>query len=166
MTPHTPDAFVPQTGDAAPDFSLVNGSGEPRSLADYAGKWLVLYFYPKASTPGCTREAQGFTTLLPDFAACNASVAGVSPDSCKAITNFIIKQTLGVELLSDPERTAANAYGVYRLKRNYGKESMGIVRSTFVIDPKGIVRHVFSPVAKVDGHMQAVLDTVKSLAGS
>ncbi|MFV0347787.1 MAG: peroxiredoxin [Halodesulfovibrio sp.] len=163
MAPHTPDSFVPAPGDRAPAFNLVNAAGEPRPLSHYAGKWLVLYFYPKASTPGCTREAQGFTTLLPDFEACNATVVGMSPDSCKAITGFIVKQQLGVELLSDPDRTAAQSYGVYQLKKNYGKESMGIVRSTFIIDPQGMIRKVFSPVKKVDTHMQEVLDAVRSL---
>lgn len=163
MNQHSSEHATPLPGEAAPDFALVNSNGDARSLAEYHGKWLVLYFYPKASTPGCSREAQGFTALLPDFAACNAVVVGMSPDSCKAITNFIVKMTLGVELLSDPERQAANAYGVYRLKKNYGKESMGIVRSTFIIDPQGIVRQVFSPVPKVDPHMQQVLDAVRAL---
>lgn len=164
MNPHTPDNGIPQIADRAPDFALENSNGEARSLSNYTGKWLVLYFYPKASTPGCTREAQGFTTLLPDFAKCNATVVGLSPDSCKAITNFIIKQVLGVELLSDPERSAAKAYGVYQMKKNYGKESMGIVRSTFIIDPSGTIRKVFSPVPKVDEHMQAVLEAVRELS--
>ncbi|UZP65867.1 peroxiredoxin [Desulfovibrio mangrovi] len=163
MTAQTQDHKTPQPGDKAPLFDLVNANGEARPLSCYAGTWLVLYFYPKASTPGCTREAQGFTSLLPDFAACNATVVGVSPDSCKAITGFISKQQLGVELLSDPERSAAKAYGVYQLKKNYGKESMGIVRSTFIIDPKGVIRQVFSPVKKVDTHMQEALEAVRSL---
>ncbi len=158
-----PASGVPQPGASAPNFALVTNTEEPRSLESYAGKWLVLYFYPKASTPGCTREAQSFTFLLPEFARHNAVVVGLSPDSCKAIANFIVKQSLTVELLSDPDRTAANAYGVYRMKKNYGKEAMGIVRSTFIIDPQGVVRHVFSPVPKVDGHAQAVLDVVRVL---
>lgn len=151
------------TGKAAPDFRLTDASGASRALADFAGTWLVLYFYPKASTPGCTREARDFTCMLPDFAATGAAVAGVSPDSPKAIGNFTLKQDLGVVLLSDPDRAVAKAYGAFGTKMMYGKAVTGIVRSTFLIGPEGTVRAAWSPV-KVDGHAQAVLDELRRLA--
>ncbi|MEG6504496.1 peroxiredoxin [Nitratidesulfovibrio sp. 1201_IL3209] len=151
------------SGKAAPGFRLADASGAPRALADFAGKWLVLYFYPKASTPGCTREARDFTCMLSDFAAAGAAVAGVSPDSPKALGNFTLKQELGVTLLSDPDRAVARAYGAFGTKMMYGKAVTGIVRSTFLIGPDGMVRAVWSPV-KVDGHAQAVLDEVRRLS--
>ncbi|MBZ2171034.1 peroxiredoxin [Nitratidesulfovibrio sp. SRB-5] len=152
------------SGKAAPDFRLADASGASRGLSDFAGTWLVLYFYPKASTPGCTREARDFTCMLPDFAAAGAAVVGVSPDSPKAIGNFTLKQDLDVALLSDPDRAVAKAYGAFGTKMMYGKAVTGIVRSTFLIGPDGTVRAVWSPV-KVDGHAQAVRDELRRLAG-
>lgn len=149
-------------GGKAPDFNLADATGTYRSLADHAGHWLVLYFYPKASTPGCTREAKDFTCLLPDFSAAGARVAGVSPDSPKAIGNFTMRQELGVTLLSDPERACARAYGAFGTKLMYGKTVTGIVRSTFLIDPDGVVRAVWSPV-RLEGHAQAVLHELDKL---
>lgn len=151
---------LPQEGAPAPDFALQDKDDSVVTLNSFAGKWLVLYFYPRANTPGCTREGKEFTDLLPRFHALGCEVAGVSPDSLKALCNFATKQQLEVMLLSDKEKDCASAYGVYRMKKSYGKESMGVVRSTFLIDPQGIIRKVWSPV-KVDGHVQDVLDVLE-----
>ncbi|WP_099241040.1 thioredoxin-dependent thiol peroxidase [Synechococcus sp. BDU 130192] len=148
-------------GQAAPDFALTNAQGEARTLAAYSGKWLVFYFYPKDNTPGCTTEALDFTALVPEFTALNAVIVGVSPDSEKSHGRFIEKKELAIELLSDPDHQTAEAYGVWQLKKFMGKEYMGIVRSTFLIDPQGQVAAIWSKV-KVKGHAQAVLETLQT----
>ncbi|MFV0422192.1 peroxiredoxin [Oleidesulfovibrio sp.] len=155
-TPHS----MPQEGTLAPDFALEDKDGNVVTLKSFSGKWLVLYFYPRANTPGCTREGKEFTEMLPRFKALGCEVAGVSPDSLKALCNFAAKQELQVMLLSDKEKDCASAYGVYRMKKSYGKESMGVVRSTFLIDPQGIISRIWSPV-KLEGHVQEVLDTLE-----
>ncbi|ACA99108.1 MULTISPECIES: thioredoxin-dependent thiol peroxidase [Cyanophyceae] len=148
-------------GQAAPDFALTNAQGEARTLADYSGKWLVFYFYPKDNTPGCTTEALDFTALVPEFTALNAVIVGVSPDSEKSHGRFIEKKELAIELLSDPDHQTAGVYGVWQLKKFMGKEYMGIVRSTFLIDPQGQVAAIWSKV-KVKGHAQTVLETLQT----
>jgi peroxiredoxin Q/BCP len=158
-------AGMPAEGSPAPDFALADKDGTTHTLQSFNGRWLVLYFYPRANTPGCTPEGKDFTDLLPRFEALGCTVAGVSPDSLKSLCNFAQKQELAVTLLSDKEKDAASAYGVYRMKKSYGKESPGIVRSTFLIDPAGILRRVWSPVT-VDGHAAAVLDALELLADS
>ncbi|MBV5261163.1 thioredoxin-dependent thiol peroxidase [Synechococcus moorigangaii CMS01] len=147
-------------GQPAPDFALKNAQGETRTLADYGGNWLVFYFYPKDNTPGCTTEALDFTALAPEFAAHNAVIVGVSPDSEKSHGRFIEKKELTIELLSDPDHQAAETYGVWQLKKFMGKEYMGIVRSTFLINPQGEIAAVWSKV-KVKDHAQTVLATLK-----
>ncbi|BAW96510.1 bacterioferritin comigratory protein [[Synechococcus] sp. NIES-970] len=147
-------------GQVAPDFALKNAQGETRTLKDYGGQWLVFYFYPKDNTPGCTTEALDFTTLAPEFAALSAVIVGVSPDSEKSHSRFIEKKELAIELLSDPDHQTAEAYGVWQLKKFMGKEYMGIVRSTFLIDPAGNIAALWSKV-KVKDHAQAVLATLK-----
>ncbi len=119
------------------------------------------YFYPKDNTPGCTTEALDFTALVPEFTALNAVIVGVSPDSEKSHGRFIEKKELTIELLSDPDHQTAEAYGVWQLKKFMGKEYMGIVRSTFLIDPQGQVAAIWSKV-KVKGHAQMVLETLKT----
>lgn len=145
-----------------PDFSLPDQEGSSRSLGDYAGKWLVVYFYPKDNTSACTLEAQTFSSLLSEFTASGASVVGVSPDSVKSHAGFQAKKDLSVTLLSDPEHALLNAAGVWQKKKLYGKEHMGVVRSTFLVDPQGIVREVWTKV-KVPGHVETVLEKLREL---
>lgn len=153
---------IPTNGQAAPNFSLNNAQGEIRTLADFADRWLILYFYPKDNTPGCTTEALDFTALKPEFDQLNAAIAGVSTDSEKSHERFITKKELTIELLSDPDHQTAEAYGIWQLKKFMGKEYMGIVRSTFIIDPQGKIAHSWLKV-KVKDHAQAVLETLQSL---
>jgi len=147
----------PEPGTPAPDFTLPDAGGTLHRLADFAGRWLVLYFYPKDLTAGCTTEALEFSALVPQFAAQEAAVVGVSRDTPDTHTKFIRKNALTVLLLSDADHTAHMAYGAWRLKRTYGKETVGAVRSTFLIDPAGVLRQAWPKVAKVAGHAQAVL---------
>ena len=129
-------------------------------LADFSGRWLVLYFYPKDSTPGCTIEGLDFNALLPKFRKLGADVLGVSRDSLKSHDNFCAKQGFKFPLVSDAEGKLCEAFGVIQPKKLYGREFIGIVRSTFLIDPKSRVAQAWSPV-KVTGHAQAVLDALK-----
>jgi peroxiredoxin Q/BCP len=122
-------------GDAAIDFVLRNQDDENVRLADFKGKWLVLYFYPRDNTSGCTREACDFTGLLPDFTGIDAVVVGVSPDPPARHRNFIEKHDLKIMLLSDPEKEVMRGYGAVGMKKNYGREYEGVVRSTFIISP-------------------------------
>ncbi|TLX20830.1 peroxiredoxin [Thermomonas fusca] len=149
------------TGDRIPDLPLALASDRPATLADYAGQWLVLYFYPKDSTPGCTTEGLDFNGLLPEFKRANAVVLGASKDSLKAHRNFCAKQGFRFDLISDPDGTLCEAFGVIQPKKLYGREYVGIVRSTFLIDPAGVVRQKWQPV-KVPGHARAVLDALKA----
>jgi thioredoxin-dependent peroxiredoxin len=148
-------------GKKAPPFSLNNQNSQKRSLKEYSGSWLVLYFYPKDNTPGCTMEGRDFTALKADFEKLGATVVGVSPDTESKHCSFIEKQELSVELLADPDHVALEKYGVWQLKKNYGREYMGVVRSTFLIDPAGVVKKVWSSV-KVKGHAAEVLETIQS----
>ena len=129
-------------------------------LAADGGQWLVLYFYPKDSTPGCTTEGIDFNALLPKFRKLGADVLGVSRDSLKSHQNFCAKQGFKFELVSDAEEALCNAFGVIKPKKLYGREYVGIERSTFLIDPDGVVREAWRKV-KVPGHADAVLDTLK-----
>lgn len=154
---------MPETRIA--DFSLLATSGLDFALsrqAGKAGKALVLYFYPKDSTPGCTTEAQEFRDLHPDFVAAGAEVFGISRDSIKSHENFKAKQHLPFELLSDPDEIACQQFAVIKQKKMYGKEVRGIERSTFVIDQSGKLRREWRGV-KVPGHAAEVLEFVKSL---
>ncbi|MCB2213297.1 thioredoxin-dependent thiol peroxidase [bacterium] len=149
-------------GDKAPDFTLKNADDQDISLNDLKGKWTVLYFYPKDNTSGCTKEACGFTEALPQFQGLDAQIFGVSPDSTKSHRNFREKYDLNIGLLSDPEKEMIQAYGAWGEKKNYGKIYMGLVRSTFLIDPDGVVQHVWSNV-RVDGHVEKVRDRLEEL---
>ena len=131
------------------------------TLADYAGKWLVLYFYPKDSTPGCTVEGNDFNALLPRFRKLGAEVLGVSRDSLKSHANFCAKQGFDFPLVSDAESKLCDAFGVIHPKKLYGREFIGIERSTFLVDPEGVVRAAWRKV-KVPGHAADVLDTLKT----
>jgi peroxiredoxin Q/BCP len=147
-------------GAAAPDFELETSDG-PVRLSDFAGKTLVLYFYPKDDTAGCTREAQDFTALAPEFAKAGAAVLGVSKDSVKSHQKFAAKYELGVILGSDPEGAVIERYGSWGEKSLYGRKYMGIDRSTFLIRDGRLVR-IWRKV-KVPNHAQQVLDAVKAL---
>ena len=149
------------TGDRIPDLPLALSGGTAARLGGYAGKWLVLYFYPKDSTPGCTTEGQDFNALLPEFERAGAVVLGVSKDSLKSHQNFCAKQGFKFDLVSDADEAVCNAFGVIQPKKLYGREYVGIVRSTFLIDPDGVIRQKWQPV-KVPGHAQAVLDALKA----
>jgi peroxiredoxin Q/BCP len=147
-----------------PLFTLPDQGGQTHSLADYAGRWLVIYFYPKDNTGGCTLEAKDFTCLASRLADRGAAVIGVSPDSVKSHANFASKQELGFTLLSDPEHALLTAAGVWRKKKLYGREYMGVARATALVDPKGVVRALWSNV-KVPGHAEAVLAKLTELQG-
>lgn len=148
-------------GDMAPEFSLENSDGVSISLRDFRGKNVVLYFYPKDNTPGCTTEACEFSTNYDEFIANDTVIVGVSPDSVKSHSGFIIKQNLKHILLSDINRDVAKAYGVWQVRKNYGKEYLGIVRTTFVIDKEGKIAKVYKSV-KAAGHAAKVLaDLIK-----
>lgn len=149
-------------GGDAPDLPIALAStGATARLADYAGRWLVLYFYPKDNTPGCTTEGQDFNALLPEFEKCGASVLGVSRDSIKTHQNFRARHGFAFDLASDADETLCRAFGVIREKTMYGRKAMGIQRSTFLIDPAGIIAQSWRPV-RVPGHAQAVLDALKA----
>lgn len=151
---------IPQLGQKAPDFKARNQNGNWVTLADFQSHWLVLYFYPKDDTPGCTVEAKDFTEYEKEFSALGANILGVSPDSEKSHCRFIQKHNLSIQLLSDPEHQVCETYNVWRLKKFMGKEYMGVVRSTFLIDPDGNLTYVWSKV-KTKGHAQAVLEKLR-----
>ena len=152
-----------RNGDPAPQFSLEDTEKNEVSLSDYAGKWLVLYFYPKDNTSGCTAEAIDFTARIKDFEQLNAVILGISPDSCKSHQNFTHKHSLKVNLLSDPDKEMLKDYGVWQKKKMYGREYMGVVRTTVLIDPEGKVAEIWHKV-KVKGHAEAVLKKLSELS--
>lgn len=145
-----------EAGAQAPGFTLPDGEGGCVSLADFAGKRVVLYFYPKDNTPGCTRQACAFAGAFEEFRQLGAVVIGISKDSAASHKRFAEKHGLPFLLLSDPELTAIQAYGVWQEKKNYGKVSMGVVRSTFIIDENGMVEKVM-PKVKPDANAGDVL---------
>ena len=152
-----------KVGESAPTFTALDRDGKSTSLQDFQDRWLVLYFYPKDDTPGCTTEAIDFTANLAQFQALNAVVVGISPDSIAAHSKFINKHNLQIVLLSDPEHQIAESYGVWQLKKFMGKEYMGIIRSTFLIAPDGKVQEIWSNV-RVKNHVETVLDRLKIIS--
>ena len=150
-------------GKKAPAFSLETDSGDNVSLKSFAGKFLVLYFYPRDNTPGCTREAIAFNDQLRKIKALGAEVIGVSKDSVASHCGFRDKYALKFPLASDPDLAAHKAYGAFGEKTMYGKKVKGTIRSTFVVTPDGRVGKVFSPV-KVDGHADKVIEAIKLLS--
>jgi peroxiredoxin Q/BCP len=149
-----------KVGDKAPDFTLKSDSGKKVSLSQFIGKKeVVLYFYPKDNTPGCTKEACSFRDSLSAFSNKNTEVLGVSPDSVKSHQNFIQKQNLNFTLLSDPDHEVAEAYGAWGEKSLYGKKYMGILRTTFIIGKDGKIKRVFEKV-KPEGHAEEILNTL------
>jgi len=145
-----------QAGDKAPQFSLLNAKGERINLKDFITKRVVVYFYPKDNTQGCTIEANDFSSLLKDFHNKNTVVIGISPDNQQSHEKFINKYDLNHILLSDEDKSVANKYGAYGKKMMYGKEIMGIIRSTFIIK-EGTIQEAFYNV-KVAGHAKKILD--------
>jgi thioredoxin-dependent peroxiredoxin len=148
-------------GDKVPAANLALSGGAGTRLADYRGRWLVLYFYPKDSTPGCTTEGLDFNALLDDFDALDADVVGVSRDSLRSHDNFRAKQGFRFPLASDPDEALCQAFGVIREKNMYGRKVLGVERSTFLVDPSGRIAHAWRKV-RVPGHAQAVLDALKA----
>ncbi|MFN6471264.1 MAG: thioredoxin-dependent thiol peroxidase [Nostoc sp. SerVER01] len=156
---------IPQIGQPAPDFSTPDQNDNPVTLSEFSGKWVVLYFYPKDDTPGCTTEAKDFTEFYQNFSELGAKILGVSPDSGKSHCKFISKHNLSITLLSDPEHILTEAYGAWRLKKFMGKEYMGVVRSTFLISPDRIIAYTW-PNVKTKSHAQAVLSKLRELVGT
>ena len=146
-----------KAGDKAPDFTLFDKDGKAVSLSDFAGKRAVVYFYPRDNTPGCTRQACAFAAAYDGFRGNDIAVIGISRDSVASHQKFAEKYNLPFILLSDPDLTAIQAFGVWQEKKLYGKVSMGVVRSTFVISPEGIVEKVF-PKAKPDTNAAEILE--------
>lgn len=152
----------PEVGDKAPDFSLERDDGETVTLSSYKGYNLVVYFYPRDDTPGCTKEAVGFTQAAQEFEKAGTRVLGISKDTTAKHGKFKQKHDLTIDLASDPEATAIEAYGSWVEKSMYGKTYMGIDRSTFLIDRDGIIRALWRKV-RVPGHVEAVLDASRDL---
>lgn len=149
-------------GDKAPDFSMPTDGGGTVSLSGLKGKKVVLYFYPKDDTPGCTKEACAFRDALPDFSGVDAVVIGVSRDPVKSHDKFKAKYELNFPIAADEDGKASDAYGTWVEKSMYGKKYMGMERATFVIDGQGVVRNVWRKV-KVDGHAAEVLKAVQAI---
>jgi len=148
--------------DIAPDFCLKNQDEEKICLKDFKGKNVILYFYPKDNTPGCSLEAMTFTKYKKEFEKNNTTIIGVSKDSCESHRKFIKNKNLNITLISDEDKDIQEKYGVWRLKKFMGREFIGTVRSTFLIDSKGKIRRIWDKV-KVKGHVEEVLDEVKKL---
>ncbi len=144
-----------EIGDAIPAFCLPNQDEEEICFRDIKGRWIVIYFYPKDNTPGCTTEACDFTKALPDFTALEAIVLGVSPDSPKKHRNFIEKKDLKITLLADEDKSLCKSFGMWQLKKFMGREYMGVVRSTFLIAPDGTLAYKWEKV-RVKGHVDEV----------
>jgi thioredoxin-dependent peroxiredoxin len=151
-----------ESGSKAPDFELSDQDGNKVSLKSKRGKNIILYFYPKDDTPGCTKEACNFRDELPDFQNLNAEVLGISADTVDSHKKFAQKYRLNFPLLSDSDKKVVNEYGVWREKNMYGKKIMGIERTTFIIDREGVIRKIFRKV-KVDNHNQEVMEALTEL---
>ncbi len=151
-----------EIGKLVPEFCLPNQDDVEICSRDLKGKWIVLYFYPRDNTPGCTTEACEFTEAEPEFDDMDAIILGVSADTTKKHRSFIEKKELGITLLSDESTTMMQEFGVWQLKKNYGKEYMGIVRTTLLINPEGIIKEIWNKV-RVKGHVKAVKERLNSL---
>lgn len=152
-----------KNGDKAPDFNLPDTKGKKTSLKEYKGKWVIVYFYPKDDTPGCTIEAKEFSDSIDDFAKLGTDVIGISADTPESHIRFSDKYGLKVKLLSDPEKKALTAYGAWGIKKMYGKEYWGIIRSTFLVNPKGEIADAWYNV-KVKGHVDDVKKRIQELS--
>lgn len=149
-----------ELGKKAPDFSLLNQDEKKISLKDFIGQKIVLYFYPKDDTSGCTKEACSFSDDMPKFSKIDAVILGVSPDSVKSHKKFSEKYKLKFDLLADEEKVVVEKYGVWKEKSMYGRKYMGVERTTFIIDENGKIKKIFNKV-KVDGHNKEVLEALK-----
>jgi len=152
---------MPQDGDKAPDFTLATESGKPLRLSSLKGKPVVLYFYPKDDTSGCTLEAKDFSRLAPEFRKAGAEVVGISPDSVESHQKFSKKYELAVRLAADTDKAVANAYGVWVEKSMYGRKYMGVERATFLVGKDGRIASSWRKV-KVPGHAEEVLAAIKA----
>ncbi len=150
-------------GEKIKDFDILLTGNKQAKLSDYLGKYLVLYFYPKASTPGCTTESCDFTELQPQFSDKNTQILGVSKDTLKRQENFKAKYNFTFDLIADESQEVCNYFGVIQEKKNYGRTYMGIVRSTFIIDPKGILIKEWRNL-RVKGHAQEVFEFIENLS--
>lgn len=146
-----------EVGQIAPNFTLNDQDNNPVTLSDLKGKKVLLYFYPRASTPGCTVQAQGLRDTKAELDNLNVVVLGVSPDTPKKLTNFVNKQELNFTLLADEEKEVCEKYNVWQLKKFMGRENMGVVRTSFLIDEEGIIEHIFNKF-KTKDHHEVVLD--------
>lgn len=151
------------SGDPTPGFCLHDQDGKEVCLGDLLGRWIVLYFYPRDNTSGCTREALDFSSAIEELRSLGAEVLGVSPDSTESHRKFKDKHGIVVLLLSDPDRRVLQAYGAWGTKKMYGKEHQGVIRSTFIIDPAGRIARIWRRV-RVKGHVDEVLGEMRSLA--
>lgn len=153
---------MPENGSKAEPFCLADSSGNEKCLGDFSGKWIILYFYPKDNTSGCTLEAIEFSSLEDEFRKHNAVVIGISPDTCESHARFIGKHNLTVILMSDPEKKILETYGAWQMKKMYGRESMGVVRSTVLISPDGTIARTWGNV-KAAGHAAKVLQALREI---
>lgn len=153
------------TGDNAPEIELESDSGEIIRLSALKGKRVIVYFYPKDDTSGCTKQAIAFTEKSPEFSKLGVHIIGVSPDDVASHVKFKSKHNLNIQLAADTQKTACEAYGVWKEKSMYGRKYMGVERSTFLIDAAGKIAHVWRKV-RVPGHVDEVLETVQSLSGN
>jgi peroxiredoxin Q/BCP len=152
-----------EKGQKAPDFSLPAVSGKTVSLKDYKGKWVIVYFYPKDNTPGCTIEAKEFTDSISEFTKLGTDILGISADTPESHIKFAKKHELKLKLLSDVEKKALVAYGAWGIKKMYGKEYWGIIRSTFLVNPEGNIARAWYNV-KVKGHVAEIKKTIEELS--
>jgi len=157
------DTFL-KVGDKVPKFLLQDPEENNRDLSSYGDGWKIVYFYPKDNTKGCTTEAIDFSENLDEIKSLGTEVIGISPDTVKKHNSFIEKHSLKVNLLSDPEKEMLEKFGVWQLKKMYGKEYMGVVRTTYLIDEKDIIQYVWSKV-RVKDHVSNVIDKLKELKG-
>ena len=153
-----------EVGEKAPDFTIPNQNGDIRNLKNFEGKWFVIYFYPRDDTPGCTVEAKEFTDLNQKFEKQGCVVIGISPDNEAKHCKFIEKHELNIELLADTDKTMLADYGVWQEKSMYGKTYMGVVRTTYLINPNGSVAEAWTKV-KAKGHAEAVFERLVELKG-
>ncbi|WCE30471.1 thioredoxin-dependent thiol peroxidase [Vibrio sp. SCSIO 43137] len=151
-----------EIGKIVPDFTLNDQDGAPVTLSKLQGKKILLYFYPRASTPGCTLQAQGLRDIKLDLDAHNVVTLGISPDTSKKLENFTNKQSLNFTLLADEKHEVCEKYGVWQLKKFMGRENMGVVRTTFLIDESGHLQHIFDKF-KTKDHHQVVLDYLNNI---
>jgi thioredoxin-dependent peroxiredoxin len=149
-------------GDKAPKFALPNQNGETRSSEEFRGSWVILYFYPKDNTSACTAEALAFSAVYEELSETKVPVVGISPDTVESHQKFVKKHDLHLTLLADPSHSVIESYGVWAVKKMYGREYMGVERSTFLINPNGIIKDIWHRV-KVKGHVEAVSSRLREL---